>query len=204
MFYKKPLSFDDYLKSGVVVEPLRRLDYYEPADAAAAFVITTAERAKDLRQKPAHILGAAQHSGPETEELTGYYRPSISGLPEMQKVGEKVYRMAGVAPKDIKCVQLDDSYAPLVPIQLEELGFCGRGEGPDFCNNGDRIRIGGQLPLNTSGGSLGEGHIHGMNHVIEAVRQIRGTSTAQVKDPDLVLVASGAGGPASGFILGGS
>ena len=88
-------------------------------------------------------------------------------------------------------------------MQLEELGFCNQGEGVDFCNKGDRIRLGGELPLNTSGGSLGEGHIHGMNHVIEAVRQIRGTSTAQVKDAELVLVASGAGGPASGLILGG-
>ena len=89
-------------------------------------------------------------------------------------------------------------------MQLEELGFCGRGEGVAFCSGGDRIRRGGALPLNTSGGSLGEGHLHGMNHLIEAVRQIRGTSTAQVKDADLVLVTSGAGGPASGLILGGS
>jgi acetyl-CoA acetyltransferase len=88
-------------------------------------------------------------------------------------------------------------------MQLEALGFCDRGEGVAFCNGGNRIMVGGELPLNTSGGSLGEGHIHGMNHVIEAVRQIRGTSTAQVKNAKLVLVASGAGGPASGIILGG-
>jgi acetyl-CoA acetyltransferase len=87
---------------------------------------------------------------------------------------------------------------------LEELGFCGRGEGAAFCEGGDRIRVGGDLALNTSGGSLGEGYIYGMNHIIEAVRQIRGTATAQVKDADLVLVATGACGPASGLILGGS
>ncbi len=203
MFYEKPLTFEDYLKSKMVVEPLRRLDYYEEADAAAALVVTTTERAKDLRQRPAYVLSAAQHMLAETEELTSYYRPSISSLPEMGKVGNKIFAMAGVAPKDINCVQLDDSYGPLVPMQLEELGFCERGEGTDFCKGGDRIRLGGELPLNTSGGSLGEGHIHGMNHLIEAVRQIRGTSTAQVKDAELVLVASGAGGPASGLILGG-
>jgi acetyl-CoA acetyltransferase len=203
MFYQKPITFEDYLKSKVVAEPMRRMDYYEEADAAAALVITTAERAKDLKQRPVNVLGAAQHMDPETEELTSYYRPSIYGLPEMGKVGTKIFAMAGVAPKDIKCVQLDDSYGPLVPMQLEELGFCDRGEGTDFCSGGDRIRLGGKLPLNTSGGSLGEGHLYGVNHLVEAVRQIRGTSTAQVKDADLVLVASGAGGPASGLILGG-
>ena len=204
MFYEKPVTFEDYLKSKMVVEPLRRMDYYEEADSAAALVVTTTERAKDLKQEPVYVLGAAQNMVLETEELTSYYRPSISTLPEMGKMGERILAMAGVTPRDIKCVQLDDSYGPFVPLQLEELGFCDRGEGVAFCNKGDRIRSGGELPLNTSGGSLGEGYIHGMNHVIEAVRQIRGTSTAQVKDADLVLVASGAGGPASGLILGGS
>jgi len=203
MFYEKPITFEDYLKSKMVVEPLRRMDCYEEADAAAALVVTTTERAKDLRQRPAYVLSAAQHMLAETEELTSYYRPLISGLPEMGKVGSKILAVAGVAPKDINCVQLDDSYGPFVPVQLEELGFCQRGEGTDFCKGGDRIRLGGELPLNTSGGSLGEGHLYGMNHLIEAVRQIRGTSTAQVKDAELVLVASGAGGPASGLILGG-
>ena len=203
MFYKKPITIDDYRKSEMVVEPLRRLDCYEEADAAAALVITTAEKAKDLRQKAVYVLGAAQSMVLETEELNSYYRRSISGLPEMAQVGKKVFSMAGVAPKDINCAQLDDSYGPFVPMQLEELGFCDRGEGVDFCNDGNRIRLGGELPLNTSGGSLGEGHLHGMNHVIEAVRQIRGMSTAQVKDARLVLVASGAGSPASGLILGG-
>jgi acetyl-CoA acetyltransferase len=203
MFYNKPITIKDYLKSKVVVEPLRRLDYYEEADAAAALVVTTAERAKDLRQRPAFVLGAVQNMLAETEELTSYYRPSISGLPEMAQVARSLFAMARVTRKDIQCVQLDDSYGPLIPMQLEELGFCRRGEGVAFCENGDRIRVGGQLPLNTSGGSLGEGHIHGMNHVVEAVRQVRGTSSAQVKDAELVLVASGAGGPASGLILGG-
>jgi acetyl-CoA acetyltransferase len=203
MFYKKPITINDYLKSEMVVDPLRRLDCYEEADAAAALVITTAERAKDLRQRAVYVLGAAQNMVPETEELNSYYRPSISSLPEMVQLRKTVFAMAGVTPREIDCVQLDDSYGPFVPMQLEALGFCDRGEGVAFCDGGARIKVGGELPLNTSGGSLGEGHIHGMNHVIEAVRQIRGTSTAQVKDARLVLVASGAGGPASSLILGG-
>jgi acetyl-CoA acetyltransferase len=204
LFYQKPITYEDYLKSPTVVEPLRRMDSYEEVDGAVALVITTAERARTLKQKPAYVLGAAQHMIPETEELNTYYRSSISGFPEMNMVGEKIFNMAGVERKDIKCVQLDDAYGPFVPIQLEELGFCKRGEGVAFCNGGNRIKVGGELPLNTSGGSLGEGYLHGMNHLIEAVRQIRGTSTAQVKDADLTLVASGAGGPAGGLILGGS
>jgi len=203
MYYKKPITMNDYHKSEMVVDPLRRLDYYEEADAAAALVITTAERAKDLKQKPAYILGAAQSMVTDTEALNSYYRKNISALPEMAQVGKKIFSMAGVTIKDIDCAQLDDAYGPFVPMQLEALGFCGKGESADFCREGKHIRLGAELPVNTSGGSLGEGHIHGMNHVIEAVRQIRSASTAQVKDARLVLVASGAGGPASGLILGG-
>jgi acetyl-CoA acetyltransferase len=203
MFFKKPITINDYLKSEMIVEPLRKLDCHEEADAATALVITTSERAKDLRQRAAYVLGAAQNMVPETEELNSYYRPSISSLPEMVQLRKRVFTMAGVTPAEIDCVQLDDSYGPFVPMQLEALGFCKRGEGVAFCNGGNRIKVEGELPLNTSGGSLGEGHIHGMNHVIEAVRQIRGTSSAQVKDARLVLVASGAGGPASSLILGG-
>ena len=203
MHYKKPITIEDYHKSEIVAEPLRRLDYYEEADAAAALVITTAERAKDLRRKPAYVIGAAQNMVLETEEMNTYYRKSISSLLEMAQVGKRIFSMAGVKPEDIDCAQLDDAYGPFVPMQLEALGFCGKGEGVDFCKEGRRIRLGEELPINTSGGSLGEGHIHGINHLVEAVRQIRGVSTAQVKDCKLVLVASGAGGPASGLILGG-
>jgi len=203
MFYNKPITIEDYRRSEMVVEPLRKLDCYEEADAAVALVITTAERAKDLKQRPVYVLGAAQNMVLETEELNTYYRSSVASFPEMAQVGKKIFSMSGVTHKDIDCVQLDDTYGPFVPMQLEALGFCKHGEGVDFCKSGDRIRVGGELPLNTSGGSLGEGHLYGMNHVVEAARQIRGSSTAQVKDARLALVASGAGGPASGLILGG-
>jgi len=158
--------------------------------------------AKDLKRTPAVIRGCAQSMVGETERMNSYYRPDIARLPEVGRVAARMFQMAGVRPHDIDVAQLDDAYAPLVPLQLEELGFCGRGEGAAFCEGGDRIRLGGKIPLNTSGGSLGEGYIHGMNHVVEAVRQIRGTSTGQVKGAELALVATGAGGPAAGLILG--
>jgi len=202
VYYENPITIDDYLASRIIVDPLRELDCYKESDCAAALVITTTEMAKDLKQRPAVILGATQSMVGETEMMNSYYRPDIERLPEMKCMAERLFEMAEVTPRDIQVAQLDDSYAPLVPVQLEELGFCGPGEGAAFCEGGARIRGDGELPLNTSGGSLGEGHIHGMNHVVEAVRQIRGTSTGQVKDARLAIVATGAGGPAGGLILG--
>jgi len=203
LYYQKPITIQDYLRSKIIVDPLRALDCHDEADCAVALVVTTSERARDLRQKPVYILGAAQSLVAETEEKNAFYRPRMSDLPEVHEVGRRLFSMAGLHPKDVRVAQVDDSYAPLVPMQLEALGFCGRGEGAAFCEGGDRIRLGGDLPVNTSGGSLGEGFIHGMNHLVEAVRQIRGTSTTQVKDAGVALVATGAGGPASGLILGG-
>lgn len=204
MYYNRPVDMSDYLKSEILVDPLRILDCYEECDGGVALIITSVENAGNLRRKPVHILGAAQSQLQGVEEKSACYRDQITRLPEIHRVGEKLYSMAGVKPNNIQVAQLDDAYAPLVPIQLEELGFCNPGEGPDFCESGNRIRQGGQLPLNTSGGSLGEGYMYNMNHVVEAVCQVRGTSTAQVSDVELSLVISGAVGPASGLILGGN
>ncbi|MFC2058682.1 lipid-transfer protein [Chloroflexota bacterium] len=201
IFYNEPITIKDYQGSKMVVEPLRSLDCYIEVDGAVALIVTTAERARRLKQLPVYIMAGAQSMADGATMMTSYYRPVISALPEIGNVGKKLFEMAGITQKDIDLVQLDDSYAPLVSIQLEELGFCGRGEGMAFCEGGNRIRVGAELPLNTSGGSLGEGHLYGMNHIAEGVRQIRSTSTAQVKNAKLALVITGAGGPASGLIL---
>lgn len=203
LYTDQPITIQDYQSSEFVVEPLRTLDICSSVDGAVAMIVTSAERARQLKQKPAHILAAAQGSAADGELLSSFNRPSLSGLAEMNYMGRDLFQMAQVSRKDIDVVQLDDSYAPFVPMQLEELGFCDRGDGASFCANGDRIGMAGELPLNTSGGSLGEGNMFGMNHIAEAVRQIRGTSASQVKNANLVLVASGAGGPASGLILRG-
>jgi len=201
IFYKQPITIDDYLKSEMIVDPIRALDCHTKIDGGMALVVTTAERAKSLKQKPVYIMAAAQSAVQGVELMTSYNRPVISGLPETSNVGKELFRVAGVTPKDINVAQIDDSYAPLVPMQLEELGFCKRGEGPAFCDKGSNIRLGGKLPLNTSGGSLGEGYLYNMNHIVEAVRQMRGTAVNQVKNAELALVSGGAGGPASGLIL---
>ena len=110
-------------------------------------------------------------------------------------------RSRGCSPADIQTAVLYDHFTPFVLIQLEELGFCGRGEARDFIADG-AIELGGRLPLNTHGGQLGEAYIHGMNGIAEAVRQLRGTSVNQVPDVEHVLVTAGTGVPTSGLILG--
>jgi acetyl-CoA acetyltransferase len=200
IFFDAPIELGDYLASDLVVDPLRRLDCAPEVDGAIAVVITSAERAKDLADSPAYVMSVAQGTSTEGENLSSYNRAVLSTLPEMELMGRELFRVAGIGPEDISVAQLDDCFAPLVPMQLEALGFCGEGEGAAFCEGGDALRIGGRLAMNTNGGFLGEGFSHGAN-VIEAVRQIRGTSPNQVNGAESVLVATGAGGPADGLIL---
>ena len=134
--------------------------------------------------------------------MTSYYRDDI-GIPEMGVVGRELWRQSGLTPDDIPMAILYDHFTPYVLMQLEELGFCGRGEAPGFIANG-AIEIGGRLPLNTHGGQLGEAYIHGMNGIAEGVRQIRGTSVNPVDDAHHVLVTAGTGVPTSGLILAAS
>ncbi|KAA0232263.1 MAG: lipid-transfer protein [Actinobacteria bacterium] len=201
VFNDRPMTHADYLESPMIVEPLRLFDCCVDTDGAVALVITSAERAKDLKQTPAYILAAAQSCPPEQEIQTSYNRPVMSGLPETWYMGQELFRVAGVGPADIDVAQLYDPFSFGALLQLEELGFCERGESAAFCEGGDRIRPDGQLPLNTSGGLLSEAYIHGYNLIAEGVRQIRGTSTSQVEGAELVLATGGPGVPTSGLIL---
>lgn len=201
MFYGRPITLEDYLNSRMIVDPLRLYDCCVDTDGAVALIVTTAERARDLRQRPAYILGATQGTATEGETMTSYYRPRITILPESWYTAQELWRVTGVEPKDVDVAQFYDAFTCLVPMQLEEYGFCAPGEGAAFCEGGDRIRLGGELPVNTSGGHLSEAYIHGMNLIAEAVRQIRGTSTAQVPDAELSLVTGGLGVPTSAILL---
>jgi acetyl-CoA acetyltransferase len=119
----------------------------------------------------------------------------------MKVVADELWSSSGLGPADIQTAILYDHFTPYVLMQLEEFGFCGRGEAKDFVRDG-RIELGGELPLNPHGGQLGEAYIHGMNGIAEAVRQIRGTSVNPVADIEHVLVTAGTGVPTSGLILG--
>ena len=128
------------------------------------------------------------------------YRDDINGLPEMGVVAEKLWRDSELKPTDIQTAFLYDHFTPFVFAQLEELGFCGRGEAKDFATV-ERLSLGGSLPINTNGGLLGEAYIHGMNGITEGVRQVRGTSYNQVENVEHVVVTSGTGVPTSALIL---
>ena len=200
-FYGSPVTLEDHQNSRWIAEPLHLLDCCQETDGGQALVITSAERARDLKNTPAVIEAVAQGTGVDQHLMTSYYRDDISQLPEMGVVARQLWEGAGLSAKDIQMAILYDHFTPYVLMQLEEFGFCGRGEAKDFIRDG-RIEIGGELPINTHGGQLGEAYIHGMNGIAEGVRQIRGTSVNPVADVEHILVTAGTGVPTSGLILG--
>jgi acetyl-CoA acetyltransferase len=201
-FYGKPITLADHQASRWIAEPLHLLDCCQESDGAVALVVTSVERAASLRQPPAVIRAAAQGSGPDQYVMTSYYRDDLTGLPEMGVVGRQLWQQAGVGPDDVRMAVLYDHFTPYVLMQLEELGFCPRGEARDFIADG-AIEVGGRLPINTHGGQLGEAYVHGMNGIAEAVRQVRGSAVNQVDGDGPVLVTAGTGVPTSGLILSG-
>ena len=198
-FFGRPITLEEHQASRMIVDPLHLLDCCQESDGAVALVVVSAKRARDLRQRPAVIAAAAQGSAADQFVMTSYYRDDI-GIPEMGVVGRELWRQSGLGPADVQTAVLYDHFTPYVLMQLEELGFCGRGEAPGFIADGG-IELGGRLPINPHGGQLGEAYIHGMNGIAEAVRQVRGTSVNQVPAVANVLVTAGTGVPTSGLIL---
>ncbi|MFB7635724.1 lipid-transfer protein [Streptomyces sp. NPDC056149] len=194
-FHGKPITLADHAASRWIVEPLRLLDCCQETDGAQALVVTSVERARELPHPPAVITAAAQGAGRAQEQMTSFYRDDLTGLPEMTVVADQLWRTSGLTPADIDVAVLYDHFTPFVLMQLEEFGFCGRGEAADFV-------AADALPLNTHGGQLGEAYLHGMNGIAEAVRQLRGTSPNQAPDAAHVLVTAGTGVPTSGLVLG--
>lgn len=199
-FYEKSITLEDHQNSRWISEPLRLLDCCQESDGGQAFILTTMDRAADAAQPAAVIAAAAQGVSADQHVMRSYYRESISGLPEMGVVARQLWDASGLSPADIQTAVIYDHFTPLVLPQLEEFGFCARGEAKDFIAEGN-IELGGGLPINTNGGQLGEAYIHGMNGVAEAVRQVRGTSVNPVDNVENVLVTAGSGVPTSGLIL---
>jgi len=200
-FYGKPITLEEHQASRWICEPLRLLDCCQESDGAVAMVITSVDRARDLKQKPVIIKGAAQGTSGGQQIMTSFYREDISGLPEMGLVARQLWEQSGLAPSDIQTAVIYDHFTPFVMSQLEEFGFVKRGEAKDFIRSGQHAR-GGSLPINTHGGQLGEAYIHGMNGIAEGVRQVRGNAINQVPEVHNVLVTAGTGVPTSGLILG--
>ncbi|AGP56628.1 lipid-transfer protein [Streptomyces rapamycinicus] len=194
-FHGKPITLAEHAASRWIVEPLRLLDCCQETDGGQAIVVTSVERARDLRRPPAVITAAAQGAGRGQEQMTSFYRDGLTGLPEMGVVAGQLWRGSGLTPADVDVAILYDHFTPFVLMQLEEFGFCGRGEAAGFVAED-------ALPLNTHGGQLGEAYLHGMNGIAEAVRQIRGSSVNQVPGAARTLVTAGTGVPTSGLLLG--
>ncbi|HEX7094394.1 MAG TPA: hypothetical protein VF183_00825 [Acidimicrobiales bacterium] len=197
-FYQRPITLEDHQRSRWIVEPiLRLLDCCQESDGGVAMVVTTADRAPDLPKPAARIAAVADAHLIDGSVMFNYYHPDLTRFPEAELLGRRLYEVAGVGPDDIQAAMLYENFSPIVFMQLEALGFCGPGEARDFIAEGN-IEIGGRLPVNTHGGLLGEAYIHGLNNIIEGVRQIRGESVNQVPSVEHVMVAGGR----SGMILG--
>ncbi|MEU3624712.1 lipid-transfer protein [Amycolatopsis coloradensis] len=199
-FHGKPITLEDHQASRWVAEPLHLLDCCQESDGGVALVVTGIERARDLPRRPAVIAAAAQGSGPDQYVMTSYYRDDLPALPEMGVVGRQLWEQSGLRPGDMDLAVLYDHFTPYVLMQLEELGFCGKGEAKDFIGGGT-LELDGKLPLNPHGGQLGEAYLHGMNGIAEGVRQVRGDAVNQVDGATRVLVTAGTGVPTSGLVL---
>jgi acetyl-CoA acetyltransferase len=190
LFFGKPITLQDHQQSKWIVEPvLRLLDCCQENAGAAALVVTTLERARDLRQVPVRIVAAAQSIPFNVEVISNYYHEDLTVMPEAVGTARRLYERSGLTARDIQVAELYDAFTPQVLMQLEAFGFCGKGEAKDFVSGGN-LELDGLLPVNTHGGLIGEAYIHGMNTMTEGVRQVRGTAVNQVKNVQHALVSS--------------
>lgn len=188
--YRDPITVEDVVNSKMIADPLHLLDCCVVSDGGGAIIVTSAERAKDLKQPPVYVLGAA----------AGQTHWNISQMPDFcataaARSGAEAMGQAGVTPDDIDTVQLYDSFTITAMLMLEDLGFCAKGEGGSFVEGGT-LQLGGKLPMNTDGGALSSCHpgMRGLFLLAEASRQLRGQAgDAQIPDCEVAL-ACGSGG----------
>jgi acetyl-CoA acetyltransferase len=189
VMHGRPLTREAYYESRWIVEPFHLFDCCLENDGAAAVILTSAERARDMKQKPAYLMAAAQGSD-YRQNASAHNQPDYA-TSNFKTLAPRLYEMAGIGPRDVDVVQSYENFTGGVVMSLVEHGFFSADEVNEFCTFENFSAPDGKLPLNTSGGNLAECYMHGLELVVEAVRQVRGTSTCQVKDAEVALVASG-------------
>ncbi|MEU5049606.1 lipid-transfer protein [Streptomyces sp. NPDC021096] len=199
MMYERPLTREAYMASRWISEPLCLFDNCLETDGALACVLVTAERAADCRRRPVYVHSAAQGLPSQHHGMVNYWTDDPLSGPSWT-AARQLWKRADFGPDDIDVAQIYDAFTPLIPLSLEGYGFCGRGEGAAF-SEGGALELGGRLPINTAGGGLSEAYVHGFNLINEGVRQLRGTSTAQVPGASTCLVTAGEGVPTSALLL---
>ena len=194
-FHGRPITLADHQASRWIVEPtLRLLDCCQESDGGVALIVSSAERAKDLRQPLVRVSAATQAQLRNGDIMFDYYHEhDLAQFAEARRMSERLWAQSGLAPTDIDVAMIYENFSPVVFLALEAHGFCGAGEAKDFIRDG-HIGLDGSLPLNTHGGLLGEGYIHGVNNILEGVRQLRGTAANQVRDAQHVLVSAARSG----------
>jgi acetyl-CoA acetyltransferase len=201
---RTPLTLEEYFASPMLADPLCRLDFCLETDGAVAVITTSAERAKDLKQKPVYVMASAHGGlGKWGRAFGGMNMPDDLFVTSGHgRIAERLYAKAALKPADIDVALLYDHFTAMVIMQLEDYGFCKKGEGGPFVESG-AIRFGtGSIPVNPHGGQLSEGYVIGMTHILEAVEQLRGVAINQVPNAEIALVTGGpASVPVSGLIL---
>ncbi|MAG33582.1 MAG: lipid-transfer protein [Deltaproteobacteria bacterium] len=200
-YFRDRITIEDVLGSRMIADPLHLLECCPENDGACAVVLTTAARAQDCPHTPAWVSGVAQGVGPRHVPMTNLYNKSSPWEWPGAYAARDVYAMAGLGPGDIDVFQLYDMFAPVVVYGLEAYGFCGMGEGGSFVVDGHTESVSATIPTNTGGGSLSEAYIHGFNHILEGVRQLRGTAANQVSGAEVSLVAAAPVVPTSAILL---
>ena len=193
--YGKPMTLDDYMNSRMICEPLRLFDCCLETDAAVALILTSTERALDLRQIPVTISGAMWGSG---HTLFSNRRPDLA-TSGVAAASQRLWAQAGLGPDEVDVAEIYDAFTPLVLIEMEDFGFCKKGEAGAFVRAGE-TGLGGSLPVNTHGGHLSEGYVHGLNHCAEAVHQLRGECGERQVEGAEVALTTGQGG----YVMGNS
>jgi acetyl-CoA acetyltransferase len=199
MMADKPMSREDYMAARWICKPLCLFDNCLETDGAIAAVIVSAEQARNCKQPPVYIHAWAQGFHSQHQTMQNFFCDDPLQGPSWV-AARQLYRQSDIQAKDIDVAQIYDAFTPLIPLSLEGYGFCGRGEGAAFTENGN-LELHGDLPVNTSGGGLSEAYVHGFNLITEGVRQMRGTAHNQVVNAESCLVTAGEGVPTGALIL---